>query len=344
MSILAMEKVGDELWIGTFSNGLFILNTKTGHGRQIKKGFLSTNISGNDVFCIKKDSRGNVWIGTNGQGINFYDSKKREFSERSEQSGLLGKIHLNGFIRSIEEDVRGNIWIGSCGAGIAVYNPVSGETKVMNKGNSNIPSENISTIYCTSKEGVWIGSPGYGLISYNETKNKFDTYTEKNGLANDVVYKILEDLSGKLWLSTNKGISSFDVSKKAFKNYSSYNGIQNSPFVHGAGLKLADGRLFFGGTDGFNYFDPKKLYLNRNIPTVVFTDLKIANQSVSPKENSAIEEHISVAKEINLNYKQNFSLSFAALNYTSPQENRYFYKLENFDKEWNNIGNANTAV
>lgn len=344
LSILAMEKVNDELWIGTFSNGLFIVNTKTGQSRQVKKGVGPHNISGNDIFCIKRDSRGNVWMGTNGQGIDCYDFAKKVFVKFGHEDEHLKRVQLNGFIRAIEEDKKGNIWIGSCGAGIAVYNPISGYSKIINKTNSNLPSDNISTIYPSTTGEIWLGLPGYGLVSYSTDKDNFIWYSEKDGLANDVVYKILEDEQSKLWLSTNKGISSFDVANKTFKNYSSYNGVQKSPFVHGAGLKLADGRLFFGGTDGFNYFNPKALYLNRNIPRVVFTDLKVANQSVLPSKDSYIEEHISIAKEINLDYKQNFSLSFAALNYTSPQENRYFYKLENFDKEWNSVGEANTAI
>ncbi len=344
LSILAMEKVEGELWIGTFSHGLFIVNTKTGKSRQIKKGNGPHNISGNDIFCIKRDSRGNVWIGTNGQGVDCYDADKKVFVKYRDKKDPHKRIQLNGFIRAIEEDKKGNIWIASCGAGLAVYNPVSGYSKIFDSRNSNLPDDNIYTLLCTEKGDIWLGTFGAGLAYYNPVKDTFVTYTEKDGLANDVVYKILEDGKGKLWLSTNKGISSFDRPTKTFKNYSSYNGVQKSPFVHGAGLKLADGKLFFGGTDGFNYFDPKDLYLNRNIPTVVFTDLKVANQSVVPAADSYIEEHISIAKEINLDYKQNFSLSFAALNYTSPQENRYYYKLENFDKEWNSVGDVNTAV
>src|SRR5690606_5087497 len=72
--------------------------------------------------------------------------------------------------------------------------------------------------------------------------------------------------------------------------------------------------------------------------------LKISNQSVIPSEEAPISEHISVAKEIRLDYKQNFSLSFVALNFTSPEDNKYLYKLENFDKEWNEVGAVNTAV
>jgi hypothetical protein len=76
----------------------------------------------------------------------------------------------------------------------------------------------------------------------------------------------------------------------------------------------------------------------------LFTDLKISNRSVIPGHEAAIKENISIAKEIRLGYKQNFSLDFAALNYSSPQDNRYSYKLDGFDKDWNHIGTSHTAV
>jgi signal transduction histidine kinase/DNA-binding response OmpR family regulator len=101
--------------------------------------------------------------------------------------------------------------------------------------------------------------------------------------------------------------------------------------------------LFFGGLQGFNYFNPGELTTNRNVPMVIMTDLKVANKSVVPGNESPIKEHISVAGEIRLDYKQNFALSFVALNYTLPRQNSYAYKLEGFDKDWNYTGSMNTA-
>nr|WP_294898805.1 two-component regulator propeller domain-containing protein [uncultured Pedobacter sp.] len=344
LSILAMEKVGSDIWIGTYLEGLFIYNTKTGSCKQIKSSSGSQSLNDNNIFCVKKDSRGNVWVGTNGKGVTCYDLTAHKVEHFNNSETGKHKININGYIRSIEEDGKGNIWIGTVGSGIAIYNPTTGDTRMVSEGSGELSSDNVITIYCSKDGMVFIGSIGGGLTIYDNNANKFTTYSEQNGLANSIVYKILEDNSGKIWLSTNKGISSFDVETKKIKNYFYYNGIPRSPFVMGAGLKFTDGRLFFGSTDGFNYFNPAKLFTNKNVPLVVLTDLKIANQSIKPSEDGEIQKDISVAKEINLDYKQNFSLSFVALNYTSPEENRYFYKLDNFDKDWNSVGSSNTAV
>lgn len=344
LSILTMEKVGSEIWIGTYLQGLFIYNPETGLSRQVKKGAGPDNIKGSDVFCIKKDSRGNVWVGTNGEGVDCYNLATKKFTHFNKDEKGNRKIDINGYIRAVEEDNEGNIWIGTNGTGIAVYNPVTGNAKLFSKANQTLLDNNVTSIFSTETGITYIGTVGGGLTIYNQKTKKFSNYSEQNGLANAVIYKILEDNAGKIWVSTNSGISSFDPQAKKFKNYFYQNGIQQSPFVTGAGLKTQDGSLFFGGTAGFNYFNPAHLYTNKNVPRVVFTDLKISNQSVKPSKDAQITEDISVAKEIHLDYKQNFSLAFAALNFTSPQENRYAYKLENFDKDWNNVGSVNTAA
>ncbi|HTN22239.1 MAG TPA: two-component regulator propeller domain-containing protein [Pelobium sp.] len=343
LSILTMEKVGSDIWIGTYLQGLFIYNTKTGLSKQLKKGTGSEDLEGNNIFCIKKDSHGNVWVGTNGDGVDFYNLATKEVLNFNKDAQGKQKIDINGYVRVVEEDIEGNIWIGTNGSGIVIYDPITGSKRMLSRANKSLPSNNVTSIYCAQDGTVYIGTVGGGLTIYDQKQNRFSSYSEQNGLANAVIYKILEDNLGKIWVSTNSGISSFDIQTKKFKNYFYHNGIQQSPFVSGAGLKLQNGSLFFGGTDGFNYFNPAQLYTNKNVPMVVLTDLKISNQSVKPSDDGQITEDISIAKEIHLDYKQNFTLSFAALNYTSPQENRYFYKLENFDKDWNSVGTINTA-
>ncbi len=345
LAIQVMERVDNELWIGTYQKGLYVLNIVTGSVKHYSKGDQPTDLSNDDIFCIKKDSKGYVWLGTNGDGIDRYDPASGEFTRfKRTTANLSEKLPLNGYIRAIEEDKFGNIWIGSYGTGLAVYNPVYRSFKVFNPDNSNIPAINVLSIHEDRNGAIWVGTAGSGLSLFDRKDNKFVTYSEGEGLTNSVIYKILEDEFGKLWLSTNKGISSFDQRTQKFKNYSYKNGLQQSAFILGSGLKTSKGELFFGGLEGFNFFHPRELKANRNIPSLLLTDLKISNQSVVPGEDAVIKEDISIAKEIRLDYKQNFSLDFAAMNYTSPQDNRYSYKLEGFDKDWNNVGTEHSAV
>jgi signal transduction histidine kinase/ligand-binding sensor domain-containing protein/DNA-binding response OmpR family regulator len=343
--VLAMERVDNELWIGTFLHGAYVLNTLNGKVKHYMEGSSAKDISSNDIFCIRKDSKGNVWLGTNGKGVNVYDPLTGVFArfDKEVSSTAVNTIPVNGFIRAIEEDKAGNIWIGSIGKGITVYHPSTRQFQLLNRENNNLATDDIQTIYMDHNGNTWVGTTR-GLCLFNTKSNKFICYSEQEGLANAVIYKILEDDSGKLWVSTNKGLASFDPKSRRFKNYSYYNGLQRSTFSLGAGLKTSTGELFFGGLDGFNYFNPLALNYNKNVPSIVLTGLKISNNIIVPGENAAIKEHISITNEIRLDYKQNFSIDFVALNYTAPQESRYVYMLEGFDKTWNQVGTSQTAV
>lgn len=345
LAILSLEMSRDNrLWIGTYVNGLFALDVRTGKYEQFTKAEKGKGLINNNVFCLKEDSKGNIWIGTNGDGISVYNPKTKVFKAIHKNSSSEGSLRLptNGYIRAIAEDSRGDIWIGSHGSGVAVFNSGSQSFKLYDKANSLLPNNVVLSVLMDKAKNVWVGTRG-GLSLFNEKTGRFTSYSEKDGLSNAVVYKIVEDARGLLWVSTNSGISSFDPKTKKFQNYNTFNGVQNSNFNSGAGLRTTDGELFFGGQDGFNHFNPANLKTFGTIPPILITALKVDNKAVVPAEGSPINEHISVAKDIYLDYSQNFSIDFVALSYVTPQQYRYAYKLEGFDKSWNNVGSSRTA-
>lgn len=345
-SVIALESTGKTLWVGTYQAGLYNVNLATGATKYFRISKSKTDTKDIPVNCFKTDKDGKVWIGTNGNGVYLYDPTTNllQASEQIFQLKSGQKVPLNDFITTIEQDKSGNLWFGSNGTGIAIYYPNQKRFQVLNHGNSGLPMDIIQTIYCDRSGKFWVGSLGGGLCLYNATTKSFERFDESYSLSNDVVYKILEDEKGKLWISTNKGISSFDSNKKVFRNFSHYNGVQQSTFNTGAGLITSDKTIFFGGLNGFNYFKSVDIFQKKTVPPLVTTSLKINNKQVNAGENAEIVEHISTAKEMVLSYKQNFSIDFIALNYTVPHENRYSYILEGFDKEWNKVGTNSTAV
>ncbi|NBB30530.1 hybrid sensor histidine kinase/response regulator transcription factor [Cellulophaga sp. BC115SP] len=345
-SIIALGVSGKMLLVGTYQRGFYSVDMITGTSKYYYLPYGATDSRDMPINCIKTDNQGNSWLGTNGIGVYLFDPITQSIKTFENAFALKPsqKIPLNGFITTIEEDHQGNLWFGSNGTGIAVFNPKRKQFTVLNSGNSKLPIDKVQSIYCDHAGRIWVGAQGGGLCLYKPQTNSFEIFDESYSLANDFIYKILEDSRGKLWLSTNKGISSFDYDKKVFRNFTFYNGVIQSTFNIGAGLKTSNGQLFFGGLDGLNYFNPSEILQKKSVPPLVITSLKINNKQVNPIENSEIQEHISVAKEIILSYKQNFSLDFMALNYTVPHESRYTYKLEGFDKEWNQVGTSTTAV
>jgi len=346
VSILALETTqNNQLWIGTFGAGLFSFNPANKTFQHFQKGDGPNFLNHQDIFCLLEDQRGMLWIGTNGGGVNLLDPKtntiKKFYYDASKGNKQL--LPGNNFIRDFQEDQQGNIWIGTFGSGITVFNPVKNTWKYLQKSNAQLPSDYILDIFEDSKGNIWVGTSGNGLGFLAKNSDKFITINEKSGLPNDIVQNIQEDQAGKIWISTNKGLSCYYPDSKKFRNYSSFEGLQPGAFLPRSGLKTSSGVLYFGGQNGFNFFDPANLKTNPNIPPVVFTDLQIDNKSILPGEKSPLKTSILEAKEISLQYQQGFSISFEALDYTVPEANQYEYKLEGIDKEWTTTGKEHSV-
>lgn len=335
----------NKLMVGTYAEGLFVLDPVSGRYQQLTQGGNAQDLNSNYIFCFKEDRKGNIWVGTNGGGINVLNEDNKVIVRYTPDPVAVNdiKLPINGFIRDIEEDRDGSIWIATHGGGIAVLEPSSGKFTIYSTTNSKLPNDKVQSLMEDSRGNIWAGTFGGGLAIINKNTGQFNVLSEKDGLENNAIYKIMEDQQGLIWISTNKGISSIDITTKKINNYNYHNGVQNNNFAHEAGIRLSTGELYFGGLEGFNYFNPLHFRKNNNIPSVLITDFRISNRSVTPSEDGPINEHISVAKKINLNYKQNFALSFVGLNFTSPEQNQYAYKLEGFDKDWNYVGNSTSV-
>jgi Signal transduction histidine kinase len=346
MAILALEyNQQKELVVGTYAEGLFMMDPTTKKYRQLTKGKGLHDLNSNDIFCLKKDSKGQLWVGTNGDGINVMNAKNEVIVRYTPHPVLANDVLLpfNGFIRDIEEDRDGDIWIATHGGGVARFKPPFGQFTLYTTENGKLPNDKVQTLIEDRQGNIWAGTFGNGIAIIDRRTNEVQTLSEKNGLQNNTIYKIIEDNNGLIWVSSNKGICSIDPATKKISTYNYHNGVQNGNFVHESGVKLSNGELFFGGQDGFNYFNPDNLRKNGNIPSVLITDLSISNRPVTPSEHGPIRENISIAKNIYLDHKQNFALSFVGLNFTAPEQNQYAYKLEGFDKDWNYVGNTNTV-
>jgi len=154
-----------------------------------------------------------------------------------------------------------------------------------------------------------------------------------------VIWGILEDNSGNLWLSGNNGLSRFNPKTEECRNYNRYDGLQGNQFTMRAYHQGEDGEMFFGGVNGFNAFYPEDIKDNPFMPAVAITDFKIANKSVSTGKQedgrTILNKSITATNEIELSYKDNVEFQFAALHYAASENNKYAYMLEGFDNGWN---------
>ena len=346
VSVLALSRTKNgSLWVGTFQDGLFKVDPLKHTAKQFLKGSGDLGVNNNDIFCIDEDRSGNVWIGTNGGGVNVYDPETGKFKFFLHEYGSSDKsmLPVNGYIRDFEEDNMGNMWIASHGGGIAIYNPKTQKFEVLSRIKGNLASDLIQTLFKDRQGNMWAGT-GDGLLKINVITKKVEVFGEAQGLVNGIVHKILQDSSGRIWFSTNRGVSLLDPKRKSIVNYNSFNGLQGGSFEQNAGIIDKDGMIYFGGTEGFNYIQPKDgIRINKNPAPVMFTSLKTDAREITSADSNVLNADISVANDVKFNYKQNFSISFVGLNYTSTRQNHYYYRLKGFDKNWIYAGTKTTA-
>jgi methyl-accepting chemotaxis protein/ligand-binding sensor domain-containing protein len=329
----------DNIWVGAWDGGISLFDKNTRSFKSFTKD--NSSLQCNNVFDIDEDASGNLWLGTTDGLIRFnpQDHTSRMFTN---SNSSLAENH----IEVLAVDKEGNILAGTT-QGLSVFNPVSEKTSFTYLSDPKSP-KGLSTGFVTAifedSEFIWVGTAD-GLNRIDKKTNTITKYYEKNGLPNNSIKGIEKDGSGNIWISTNKGISRFNPSTDKFKNYTKFDGLQGNEYVSNSCFKTRDGKLLFGGTNGFNYFDPGEVKDNTFIPPVVITDFQIFNKLVKPGlENSPLEIDISKTKKIDLSYTQNvFSFQFTALNFRATGKNEYAYILEGFDKDWNYIGTKRTA-
>lgn len=330
-----LEDKSGQLWIGTDGGGLNRFERETGaffHYRNVPEN--PHSLSHDHISTIYQDSQGDLWVGTFGGGLNKITSVstgisfKRYVSQRSDPETIS-----NNMIRCIYEDRMGTIWIGTDGGLNRMERTIQGELFKSFRNEPDNPSslgqDGVLSIYEDREGRFWIGTWKGGLNLFDRNDETFIRYTEKDGLPDITVYGILEDEAGFLWLSTNKGLSRFDPEKRIFRNFDTWDGLQDDEFNGGAFFKNRDGQMYFGGINGLNFFSPGSLKENVHKPRIVVTDLLIFDEVVPQKKAMPYVEAVKLSSK-----EKYFGFRFAALDYTVPEKNRFLYRLEGYDKEW----------
>ena len=315
-------------WIGTQDKGLVKYNKQLNKFTKYCHNPKDMNsITGNYVLAILEDSYGILWVSTS-NGLNKLNRKTNKFKRyffNPADTITLG----NNAIFNIVEDSKGNLWLPSY-SGLIKYNRKSNNFTTYKHDPDNINSistDKLFSVYEDNSGNIWVTSRGGGICKLNPETEQFINYTIKDGLPNNVTYGILEDPDSNLWISTNWGLSKFNVKENKFINYDVKDGLQSNEFNTKSFLLSSGGKMFFGGMGGFNCFFPEQIKVNKNIPPVVITGIKIFNL---PHLGS-----LSNGDTIILNHDDNFvSLGFSALDYTNPSKNKYKYILENYEKNW----------
>lgn len=319
-----------QLMVGT-DGGVYQFNTSNSTFSPVYFGNLRIT---HRTYTIVEDSKNRLWIGTMDGGLYLISADRNQYRNYTMSRGLPSNI-----IREIFIDSDDQVYLGTDnGLCKVVENGSTLKFEVFHYevGNSNSLRNNSILSIAEDHDGfIWVGTFGGGLNRLDKKNNLFVSYTEKDGLPNNVIYGILVDEKNNLWCSTNNGICRFNAETKSVRNFDEYDGLQSNEFNLGAKFKSESGELFFGGIKGVNSFYPSNIQINSLPPQVVITEFQLFNKPISVGQDGILSQSISTTDQINLSYSQNvFSFSFSALHYSLPERNRYAYKLEGFDENW----------
>ncbi len=212
-------------WIGT-SGGIALLDFAAAKFRHFYPHFNPADSAQSPVILsINEDDGGNIWIGTENDGLKVFDPQTEKFTSYLQDDNDQTSLSNNS-IYSIYKDTKGNMWVGTFSGGLNMVNKDCNKFNHYNhtsKPNS-LNNRNVLAIFEDSEENMWIGTDGGGLNLFNKKDGTFTHFmhdpTNPNSICGNYILEIAEDSKGNLWIGTwGNGISVYNRKKKTFKHY-----------------------------------------------------------------------------------------------------------------------------
>lgn len=317
-NVHALFANGNDLWVGTYGNGVIRMNMATGAQQIFQTDGM---VSGSNAYCIYRDRKNRLWAATM-DGANLFDEGQQKFSKIKSFKSLT---------IDIKEDSQGNVWFATQGGGLwrLDKNNVWKQYKHVENDSNSLVSDQVNCLVIGEK-GQLYAATGDGLCEFLPSKGIFRRISID---APSLDFASLVISQGVMWISTSKGIVKYTPGEPV-QLFNKYDGLTCDQFMPNAGLLASDGRIYFGSTRGFNCFYPYLVKINQVAPPVAITSVELFGQPIEAGSDQ-LEKSLSHAAELNLSHNENtINISFAALSYVSPEKNQYAYKLEGVDKDW----------
>lgn len=335
---MAEDKLG-QIWVGTWAGGLNLLNTRTDKFTRITKNTENSGklgLANNNIFRIEVLPDGRLLLSVWTLGLQIYDPLTGIFESyfSSDIDSLTGI--QNSAINDFEASSDGTYWLAGVN-GLEKLDVAKREFTYY------LSDDTYGTIYdvLTDTNGhLWLAS-SQGL-TYFEPETKFTKqYTKKDGLSDNFVVSLEQDSNGDIWIGTRAGLNRFTPYTESFKVFDLGDGIAGMQFNRFSHLSAKNGDLYFGSAGGISVFNPSNTRQNEQAPDVVITSVELFQQPVSIGEDSILKKSIGVSKEIRLDYGQrDITFEFAALNFISPENNSYQYRLDGLEDTYTTVDSS----
>ncbi len=328
------EDSRSNLWVGT-DLGVVRMNPQRSKLLSYDQKTDVYNLS-KPVYDIQEDSQGNIWLAVYDEGL--YQIPSNQLNKKPANARVIpyrpGNDSLAlapGNIYDIDRTSSGKLLLVS-DWGLQQYLPGKDAFKDIIKAASGCILER-------SNGNLLLGTYYNGLIRLSPQLQVLDTIAEKQGLDADLISSMVEDDHQNLWIGSERNLVQFNTQSHAFRYYTTDDGLSTNTFGYHSLTKLNSGKILSGGDGGYNIFNPDNISRNQYIPPVAITSFYLFNKKIEYGESHhkefKLERPINEKDKIVLDYNQNFfRFKFAALSYSSPEDNKYSYKLKGFDKKW----------
>ena len=305
------------VWVSTYG-GLFVLNGPDSRRFTIAEGFPD-----NYVRVAHEDSEGSIWVGTKNAGLIRFNSLDEGWDQFTIEDGLS-----SNYIMSIEINEKDEVIVGT----INGLNIIDKEEKIRSiTVEDGLPSNFMFSTYSTDNY-IWIASND-GLTGYSE--EKVVNFDSENGLGADIVYDILCDDAGNLWMPSERAILS--VSKEDLESVAdgSQGKLRVKRYDKSYGIKSTN---FLGAVHSFQ--DSKGILWMPTIGGIVKLDPELVNDpSFEPKlivEGILADNNpLDLTQEISVPAKTDrLLIDFTGISYVQTDRLQFRYKLDPFDEDW----------
>lgn len=334
VSILVDSEGG--VWLGSTWSGVSKMNPETGEctriGAWVKGGEKIPN-----AYAMVEDGAGNIWIGTNGDGLYCYRPKTHGLEHYQVREGdevrYPDRILYNSYITALL--VWGDCLYVGMADGMDVFRLTPEGPK--RKGRF-LPKANVRDMEIGEDGVLWVAT-STGLVRFDVKDGSMKSYTAADGLPTNSLCSIERDAGGKVWVGTDDGLACFNPAKETFDNYRIEDGLQGNEF--GAKASYAqNGLLYFGGINGLTCFRPsdvgKRDGVNLEKMDLRIVDFYVNGKAVHAGDRSGhytiIDRWLPLTDEVNLSHHdKSFSVELSTMSFSNS---RVTYRYCVNDGEW----------
>lgn len=341
--VTCLESTGNKgLWVGSFAEGLSFFDTRSGAIRNFRhEPGNPASLSHNNVWDIELAPDGGLWAGTLGGGLNYLPPGTTAFQRFQPDPANPGSISSVQIVDVLLDKKSPFLWAASEDKGLNRIDLATGEVRRYD--DTRLSGNNLQCLHQDKNGKIWIGTEFKGLNCLIPETDEILHFDTRHGLPSNMINSIQDDEQGLLWISTQKGIIRWDPATGTIMDAGTDDNLKNNQYNPRASLKLDDGRLVFGGTNGFSILLPENIRFNPHPPGVVFTGLRLSGQPVPIGEwnkRTVLNGNLNdPGTMVRLSYAdRGIVFEFTGTDYTNPAKNQFAYQLEGFEKEWNYVG------